>query len=69
MAGWILMEIFEDVRARATRRFPVEPIKNLTSIHLSTALISLRIFPGLEMLSFDERIRENCPALGIDLGI
>lgn len=67
-AGWILMEISADVRARAIRGFPAEPVRTLDAIHLATALIFLRVFPDLEMLSYDQRIRENCSILGVALG-
>ncbi len=64
-AGWILMEISEEVRARAGRTFPVEPLRTLDAIHLATALIFLRVFPDLRLLSFDRRILENARPLGI----
>ena len=64
-AGWILMEISEDVRARASRFFPVEPVRTLDAIHLATALTFMRVFPSLELLSHDQRILENARALGI----
>jgi predicted nucleic acid-binding protein len=64
-ASWILMEISAEVRARAMRGFPAEPVRTLDAIHLSTALIFLRVFPDLEMLSFDQRIRDNGSILGI----
>ncbi len=64
-AGWILMEVSEDVRTRASGSFPAEPVRTLDAIHLATALIFVRAFPGLEILSRDERIRKNADALGI----
>jgi predicted nucleic acid-binding protein len=65
--GWILMEISEEVRLRAGRIFPVEPVRTLDAIHLSTALIFMRAFPDLTLLSFDNRILENAQPLGINL--
>lgn len=64
-AGWALMEISEDVRHRAARFFPAEPVRTLDAIHLATALLFMRVFPSLEMLSYDQRILRNAIALGI----
>ena len=63
--GWILMEISEDVRARASRFFPAEPLRTLDAIHLATALVFMRVFPALELFSYDQRILKNARALGI----
>ncbi|MDM7995767.1 MAG: type II toxin-antitoxin system VapC family toxin [Acidobacteriota bacterium] len=63
--GWALMEISEDVRHRAGRYFPAEPVRTLDAIHLATALLFMRVFPSLEMLSYDQRILRNAIALGI----
>jgi predicted nucleic acid-binding protein len=64
-AGWILMEISEEVRARACRTFPAEPLRTLDAIHLATALVFLRVFPDLRLLSFDSHILENARRLGV----
>jgi hypothetical protein len=64
-AGWILMEISEEVRARASRFFPSEPVRTLDAIHLATALLFMRVFPALELLSYDNRVLLNARALGI----
>jgi uncharacterized protein with PIN domain len=64
-AGWMLMEISEEVRARASRVFPAEPIKTLDAIHLATALLFMRVFPSLELFSYDQRILKNAAALGV----
>jgi predicted nucleic acid-binding protein len=66
-AGWILMEISEEVRIRAGRQFPIEPVRTLDAIHLSTALIFMRVFPDLKLLSLDNRILQNAQPLGIAL--
>jgi predicted nucleic acid-binding protein len=63
--GWMLMEISQEVRERAARVFPSEPIRTLDAIHLATALIFMRVFPFLELLSFDTRILRNAESLGI----
>jgi hypothetical protein len=63
--SWILMEVSEDVRAGAGRVFPAEPVRTLDALHLATALLFVQAFPGLRMLTFDERIEANSRALGI----
>jgi uncharacterized protein with PIN domain len=67
-SGWILMEISEEVRSRAGRVFPAEPVRTLDAIHLATVLMFMRVFPDLQLLSYDERIVENARPLGIDTG-
>lgn len=64
-AGWMMMEISEEVRARASRVFPAEPVRTLDAIHLATALLFMRIFPALELFSYDQRIVKNAISLGI----
>ncbi len=66
-SGWILMEISEEVRSRAARAFPVEPVRTLDAVHLATALLFIRVFPDLKLLSFDERILKNARSLGIEI--
>ena len=61
--GHILM-VVGDVFERARRPFPLEPIRTLDALHLSSALTARSALPGLELLSLDERIRENALALG-----
>ena len=64
-SGWVLMEISEDVRDRANRFFPAEPIRTLEAIHLATALIFMRAYPALELFTCDHRILKNAQLLGI----
>jgi predicted nucleic acid-binding protein len=64
-ASWTLMEISKDVRDRASHFFPSEPLRTLDAIHLATALLFMRAFPTLEILSFDRRILTNARAFGI----
>lgn len=65
-AEWILMEISEDVRRRASRFFPAEPVRTLDALHLATALLFMQAFPSLELLSYDQRILKNAAILGIE---
>ncbi len=64
--GWAYLEINKAVRERAAQIFPVEPIRSLDAIHLSTALEFLQIYPDLTVLSFDKRIVENLFPLGLN---
>jgi len=63
--SWTRMSVSSDVLARASRVFPVEPVRTLDAIHLATALEFTSIYPTLEMLSEDRRVRDNAVALGI----
>ena len=62
---WALIELTESVRARASERFPVEPVRSLDAIHLATALEAYELYPDLEVLSFDQRIIDNLIPLGL----
>jgi len=64
-ASWMRMAVSNDVLARASRPFPVEPVRTLDAIHLATALEFTAVFPDLRLLSFDDRVRNNAEALGI----
>ncbi|NLF27468.1 MAG: type II toxin-antitoxin system VapC family toxin [Clostridiales bacterium] len=66
-AAWVLMEVAEEVRGRASRAFPNEPIRTLDAIHLASALLFMRIFPELELLSHAARILQNAASLGISI--
>jgi predicted nucleic acid-binding protein len=66
-AGWILIEISEEVRSLAGRLFPIEPVRTLDALHLATVLIFMRVFPDLQLLSFDDRILKNAQPLGINI--
>ena len=63
--AWELLEITPDIRIRAGEPFPVEPMCTLDAIHLATALHFARAFPGLSVLTFDERILVNLEPLGL----
>ena len=64
---WTLLRIEGEVLERARRAFPLEPVRTLDAIHLSTLLLVRSIFADAELLSFDERIRANAKALGFRL--
>ena len=61
---WHVLKMAGDVIERARRPFPREPIRTLDALHLSSALVARSALPGLELLSLDERVRENARALG-----
>jgi predicted nucleic acid-binding protein len=63
--AWALLEITPEIRVRAGEPFPVEPVRTLDAIHLSTALQFDRVFPGISVLTFDERILVNLEPLGL----
>lgn len=68
-SGWTLMEITKEIREGASQPFPVEPVRSLDAIHLSTALEFLKIYPEMKVLSFDRRINDNIPSLGMAYSI
>jgi predicted nucleic acid-binding protein len=65
--SWVYLEINSSVRNRATQPFPVEPIRTLDAIHLSTAIEFIQIYPDLVVLSFDKRIVDNIDPLGLNM--
>jgi predicted nucleic acid-binding protein len=62
---WAMMEITAEVRERACGKFPVEPVRTLDAMHLSTALEFLKVFPETYVLSLDQRIVSNLQPLGL----
>ena len=66
-AHWILFQLEGEVIERARRPFPVEPIRSLDALHLSTALLVRSLVPDLCLLSLDQRVRDNGAALGFEL--
>jgi len=61
---WVVFDIDPGVVERARRAFPVEPIRTLDAIHLSTALLAQSLVPGLAVLSLDERVRNSARQMG-----
>ena len=58
------VSISEDVLQRATRPFPVEPVRTLDAIHLATAELIDEQPQMVTIVTRDRRIRENAIALG-----
>ena len=63
---WTILEVTPVVRERAGQRFPVEPVRSLDAIHLSSALTLLHVHPDLRVLSVDERLVANLQPLGLE---
>jgi predicted nucleic acid-binding protein len=57
----------DEVLRRAREDFPVEPIRSLDAIHLATVVVLDHQIGGLEVVSCDERVRQNAAALGFAL--
>ncbi|MXY70739.1 MAG: type II toxin-antitoxin system VapC family toxin [Acidobacteriia bacterium] len=66
-AFWTLHGMDAEVVERSRRSFPCEPIRSLDALHLATALVVRNLAPDVQVLSFDDRIRDNATALGLDL--
>ena len=64
---WILFGLEAEVIERARRPFPVEPIRSLDALHLSTALLVRSLVPDLRLLTLDRRVRDNGVALGFEI--
>jgi hypothetical protein len=63
--SWLLLDVTPPVRERAGNPFPVEPVRTLDALHLATALEFLNLYDHLMVLSYDQRILANLPALGL----
>ncbi|MGQ0647445.1 MAG: PIN domain-containing protein [Gemmatimonadaceae bacterium] len=64
---WDVHELSDRVLSRARARFPVEPVRTLDAVHLSTAALFSEALGGITLLSFDERIRSNSVGLGLSI--
>ena len=64
---WAVFAIDGEIVERARRAFPLEPIRTLDAVHLSTALVARSAVTDLQLLSLDRRIRVNAARLGFDL--
>lgn len=64
-AGWFRLSMADAICERAERAFPVEPVRALDALHLASALTALEVYPGLAVLTFDDRVTTNARALGL----
>ena len=63
LRGWFRMSIDESVVSGAAVDFPIEPVRSLDAIHLATALEYKKLYPDIEMITMDDRIRRNSEEL------
>jgi predicted nucleic acid-binding protein len=64
-AHWHLYGVTDGVLRRARQSFPLEPVRTLDAVHLSTAMLyALDVGPPM-VLSTDLAVRANAEALGL----
>jgi predicted nucleic acid-binding protein len=54
----------DEVCRRAREAFPVEPVRSLDALHLASVLVLDGELGGVEVVSCDDRVRQNAAALG-----
>jgi predicted nucleic acid-binding protein len=59
------MSMDETVVSGATAVFPIEPVRSLDAIHMSTALEYKKLYPELKMLTTDTRLKQNTALLNL----
>lgn len=64
MSRWSVVAITSEVLASGRSRFPKEPVRALDAIHLGTLLVTRTSVPDLQVLSLDDRVRDNARLLG-----
>jgi len=57
----------DEVLRRAREEFPVEPVRSLDAIHLASVRVLDDELGGVEVVSCDDRVRQNALALGFVL--
>jgi predicted nucleic acid-binding protein len=57
----------EEVLERTGQELPIEPVRTLDAIHLATLQILGEVLPDLDVVSTDDRVRENARALGFEV--
>ncbi len=66
-AHWETLRLSPAVIERSRQPFPVEPVRSLDAIHLSSALYARPALPEMLVLSLDERLRSNALKLGFEV--
>jgi hypothetical protein len=66
---WHLVDLSRDICAAAERRFPIEPVRSLDALHLSTALHLYGELGSISLLTTDERLVRNALLLGLPLAL
>jgi predicted nucleic acid-binding protein len=64
ISGWSVVAITSEVLASGRSRFPKEPVRALDAVHLGTLRVIRTSVPDLQVLSLDDRIRDNARLLG-----
>jgi predicted nucleic acid-binding protein len=63
--SWHVLDLSDDVVARARAPFPVEPVRSLDALHLASAWAIVAAGGRVTVLSLDERVRLNARELGM----
>ena len=66
-AHWETLRLSSSVIERSRQPFPIEPVRSLGAIHLSSALNARPHLPELLVLSLDDRVRRNALKLGFEV--
>ena len=66
-AHWNLLRIAPEIVDRARRRFPVEPVRTLDALHLSSAMLASSATDDFAILTLDDRIRRNAIEMGLSI--
>jgi uncharacterized protein with PIN domain len=66
-ASWRIIQMTDEVTARARRAFPAEPVRTLDALHLASALLARSASADLSLVALDERVRRNARGLGLEL--
>ena len=61
---WTRLRVEEEVLERSMRPFPIEPVRTLDALHLASALVARSVAPGVQLLTLDQRVRENATRIG-----
>jgi predicted nucleic acid-binding protein len=65
--GCDIVAMDDEVLRRAREEFPVEPVRSLDAIHLASLRVLDDGLGGVEVVSCDDRVRQNVEALGFVL--
>ena len=63
-SGWSVVAVTPEILASGRARFPKEPVRTLDAIHLATLILTRTSVPDLQVLSLDDRVRDNARLLG-----
>ncbi len=66
-AHWETLRLSPTVIERSRQPFPIEPVRSLDAIHLSSALDARLALPEIQVLSLDQRVRKNAVKLGFEV--